>query len=277
MVILTILHSSYYPVVAPSPVRFPMQRYSGRPASSTTVLTALEFARQPSANQRWPFSSPHAVPVGLGIPLNPCPLCLPFRPFPAVWLACKISPGKESRKASEGREKKSKFNKLKFKVMHSKIFQITRTRVDKDDYMNEDTLMQGDDSFSIIVPRLTTKNARYHIDNLVNNILPKGMFELVSDDTIRYNGGAAQWREEFVADIRSRAEAITPESVQEWIGPVYQLEKFLKNPLDTAYWFYMDEEALNPMPSSPTSSCGKYLNLNPARNSISVVFIDYHF
>ncbi|QCQ31424.1 hypothetical protein FQN58_10020 [Bacteroides xylanisolvens] len=35
-----------------------MQRYSGRPASSTTVLTALEFARQPSANQRWPFSSP---------------------------------------------------------------------------------------------------------------------------------------------------------------------------------------------------------------------------
>lgn len=25
---------------------------------------------------------------------------------PAVWLACKISPGKESRKASEGREKK---------------------------------------------------------------------------------------------------------------------------------------------------------------------------
>ena len=50
----------------------------------------------------------------------------------AVWLACKISPGKESRKASEGREKKSKFNKLKFKVMHSKIFQITRTRVDKD-------------------------------------------------------------------------------------------------------------------------------------------------
>lgn len=43
--------------------------------------------------------------------------------------------------------------------MHSKIFQITRTRVDKDNYLNEDTLMQGDDSFSIIAPRLTTKNA----------------------------------------------------------------------------------------------------------------------
>ena len=128
--------------------------------------------------------------------------------------------------------------------MHSKIFQITRTRVDKDDYMNEDTLMQGDDSFFDYCAEIDDEERQYHIDNLVNNILPKGMFELVSDDTIRYNGGAAQWREEFVADIRSRAEAITPESVQEWIGPVYQLEKFLKNPLDTAYWFYMDEEGL---------------------------------
>ena len=27
--------------------------------------------------------------------------------------------------------------------MHSKIFQITRTRVDKDNYLNEDTLMQA--------------------------------------------------------------------------------------------------------------------------------------
>ena len=31
--------------------------------------------------------------------------------------------------------------------MHSKIFQITETRVSKDNYLNEDTLTQGDDSF----------------------------------------------------------------------------------------------------------------------------------
>ena len=102
--------------------------------------------------------------------------------------------------------------------------------MDKDDYMNEDTLMQGDDSFFDYCAEIDDEERQYHIDNLVNNILPKGMFELVSDDTIRYNGGAAQWREEFVADIRSRAEAITPESVQEWIGPVYQLEKISEKP-----------------------------------------------
>ncbi|KAB6522921.1 hypothetical protein GAY88_24610, partial [Phocaeicola vulgatus] len=115
--------------------------------------------------------------------------------------------------------------------MHSKIFQITETRVSKDNYLNEDTLTQGDDSFFDYCAALDDEARQFHIDNLVNNILPKGMFELVSDDTIRYKGGAERWREDFIADIRSRAEALTPESVQDWIGPVYQLEKFLKNPL----------------------------------------------
>ena len=108
--------------------------------------------------------------------------------------------------------------------MHSKIFQITETRVSKDNYLNEDTLTQGDDSFFDYCAEIDDEERQFHIDNLVNNILPKGMFELVSDDTIRYKGGAERWREDFIADIRSRAEALTPESVQDWIGPVYQLE-----------------------------------------------------
>ncbi|TDA83819.1 hypothetical protein E1J02_05130 [Phocaeicola dorei] len=41
-----------------------MQRYSGRPASSITVLTAHGFARQPSANRRWPFSPPPRTSAG---------------------------------------------------------------------------------------------------------------------------------------------------------------------------------------------------------------------
>ena len=76
--------------------------------------------------------------------------------------------------------------------MHSKIFQITLTRVDKDNYLNEDTLMQGDDSFFDYCAEIDEEERKYHIENLVNNILPKGMFEFVSDDTIRYNGGAKQ-------------------------------------------------------------------------------------
>ena len=147
--------------------------------------------------------------------------------------------------------------------MHSKIFQITETRVSKDNYLNEDTLTQGDDSFFDYCAEIDDEERQFHIDNLVNNILPKGMFELVSDDTIRY--------------IRSRAEALTPESVQDWIGPVYQLEKFLKNPLDTAYWFYMDEEGLQSNAEQSYEFLRQACEFKPGTLLYIGGVIDYHF
>ncbi len=66
------------------------------------------------------------------------------------------------------------------------------------------------------------------------------MFTLITEDTIRYNGGFEQWKETFVADIRTKAEAVTVENAMNCIGPVYQLEKFLKNPLETDCHFYLN-------------------------------------
>ena len=120
--------------------------------------------------------------------------------------------------------------------MHSTIFQITKTRVEKENFLNEDTLMQGDNSHFDYCAEMDDKVRKEEIDYLVNHILPKGMFELTSEDTILYKGGADKWKEDFVSEIRKKAEAITPDKVQDWIGPVYQLEKFLKDPLDTGYW-----------------------------------------
>ena len=39
------------------------------------------------------------------------------------------------------------FNKLNFKIMHSRIFQISTEQIDKENYLDENTLNQGDDSF----------------------------------------------------------------------------------------------------------------------------------
>ena len=78
-------------------------------------------------------------------------------------------------------------------------------------------------------------------------------------------------------DIRSRAEAITPESVQEWIGPVYQLEKFLKNPLDTAYWFYMDEEGLQSHAEQSYEFLRQVCEFEPGTLLYIGGVIDYHF
>ena len=36
------------------------------------------------------------------------------------------------------------FNQLNIKIMHSRIFQISTMQIDKENYLNEDTLQQGD-------------------------------------------------------------------------------------------------------------------------------------
>ena len=100
--------------------------------------------------------------------------------------------------------------------MHGKIFQITKTRVAEDCCLNETTLIQGGDSFFDYCAEIDDKQRKFHIENLVNSVLPEGMFELISEDTIRYNGGAEQWREAFVNDIRCRAE-ITRRSISSFI------------------------------------------------------------
>ena len=52
----------------PRRLDFPMQRYSGHPASSTAMLTARGFARQPSQIRDGLSVPRHVMPVGLGSP-----------------------------------------------------------------------------------------------------------------------------------------------------------------------------------------------------------------
>ena len=79
--------------------------------------------------------------------------------------------------------------------MHSRVFQISTTQIDKENYLNEDTLNQGDNSFYDYCADISDEERKEEITNLVNSILPKGMFELVSEDTIRYTGdGMEQWK-----------------------------------------------------------------------------------
>ncbi len=126
--------------------------------------------------------------------------------------------------------------------MHSRIFQIATERIDNECYLNEDTLTQGDDGYYDYCSEIDDDIRKEDITNLVEHILPKGMFSLITEDTIRYNGGLEQWKETFVADIRAKAESITVDNVMEWGGSVYQLERTLKNPLGTAYHFYLNGE-----------------------------------
>ena len=64
--------------------------------------------------------------------------------------------------------------------MHSKIFQITETRVDRDNYLNEDTLEQGDGHYYDYCSEIDEEERKFHIANLIEKALPKGMFTLGS-------------------------------------------------------------------------------------------------
>ena len=67
--------------------------------------------------------------------------------------------------------------------MHSRIFQISTEQIDKENYLDENTLNQGDDSFYDYCANIDDEERKEDIANLVN-YLPKGMFELVSEDTM---------------------------------------------------------------------------------------------
>ena len=102
--------------------------------------------------------------------------------------------------------------------MHSRIFQISKMWIEKENYLNEDTLHQGDGSFYDYCAEIDDEERKEDIRYLVNTALPKDMFELVGDDTIRYIGGVEQWKENFVTNIRKKAEAITTENMLEFVG-----------------------------------------------------------
>lgn len=161
--------------------------------------------------------------------------------------------------------------------MHSRIFQITTSKVERENYLNENTLEQGGGSHYDYCSELTDKERLDSIDNLVNNVLPQSLFEPVDDNTFRYKGGAEEWKCEFVDCIHKKADEITPKSVFEWIGPVYQLEKTLKNPLNTAYHFYMDEECCQSYAEESFEFMQFVCSLEPGTLLYIGGVIDYHF
>lgn len=160
--------------------------------------------------------------------------------------------------------------------MHSSIFQISEMPIDKESYLNEDTLYQGEGSYYDYCANINDEGRREEIADLIKT-LPKGMFELVDDDTIRYNGGADKWKEEFVATLQEKAKEVTTENCTMWIGAVYQLEKYLKNPLDTDYQFYMDEQGITGYAEQSYDFLRTVSELEPGTLLYIGGVIDYHF
>ena len=160
--------------------------------------------------------------------------------------------------------------------MHSKIFQISTEPVEKENYLNEDTLLQGDGSFYDYCSEIDEEERKEHIDYLVNHTLPNGMFELISDDAMRYNGGIEQWKKEYVANIKKRADALTVDNMLEW-GSTYYLKEAVENPLDVSYHFYLDGDGCQSFAEKSFAFMEFVCGLEPGTVLYIGGVIDYHF
>lgn len=129
--------------------------------------------------------------------------------------------------------------------MHSTIIQITTEKVEKENFLTEDDVCTWEFRDIDYCSEIDEDERKDRITQLVNNWLPSGMFTLVDENTIRYNGGAEEWKKQWFELIQERASQITTDNILDSFGPMYRLEKVLLNPLDLGTLFYDDSENMN--------------------------------
>lgn len=162
--------------------------------------------------------------------------------------------------------------------MHSKIYQITEVRIDKDKFITECTFIDERYDFYDYCADIDEDDRNHAIESLPKKLLPTGMFTLVADekDTLIYNGGADEWKENWVKLINQKAKAITPENVTEWIGEAYTLEKELLNPLGIDSRFVTDT-----FPSNDVLQSGDFMKmicgLEPGAKLYIGAVVDFHW
>ena len=161
--------------------------------------------------------------------------------------------------------------------MHGKIFQITTSKVDEEGRLTENTIEQGDGMDYDYCSEIGDEERQECISYLVDKILPTGMFELISENVLRYNGGIEEWTEKFVGNIRLKMNEITTGNVYKSVGPVYQLEKELKNPLHTRWQFYMDEDGSQSYAEESYEFMCAVSSMKPGTLLYIGGVIDYHF
>lgn len=160
--------------------------------------------------------------------------------------------------------------------MHGRIFQISTSQIEKDNYLNENTLMQGDGCYYDYCSEIDDEVRKKDIACLVNHILPKGMFQLISEDTIRYNGGIEQWKEFFVANVRKKAEALNVENMLQWTT-IHDIEEAIENPLDTYCHFYLDWDGCRSYAEKSFAFMEFVCGLEVGTTLYIGGVIDYHF
>ena len=184
-------------------------------------------------------------------------------------LKMKVCPARKSDKIQVSQQNTS--------IMHAKVYQITKRRVDKENYLNENTLTQGDSSDYDYCSEISEEERAESIDTLVNNILPKGMFTLIGSDELVFNGGTPDWIHKWVDAIHKKSEEVNVMNVTHWIGAAYQLQKVINNPLATDSHFYLSEDTTQTYGEPSAELMRMVCRLKIGERLFIGGIIDYHF
>ena len=181
----------------------------------------------------------------------------------------KVCPARKSDKIQVSQQNTS--------IMHAKVYQITKRRVDKENYLNENTLTQGDSSDYDYCSEISEEERAESINTLVNQILPKGMFTLIGSDELVFNGGTPEWLQQWVDTIHKKSEEVNVMNVTHWIGAAYQLQKAINNPLVTDSHFYLSEDNTQTYGEESAELMRMVCKLKIGERLYIGGIIDYHF
>lgn len=127
--------------------------------------------------------------------------------------------------------------------MHSRIFQIAASRIDKENYLNEMSIEVGANTGVDYTAEISRELRQQAIESLVNQWLPKGMFSHGTEpDTMVYNGGVDEWvRTEWLPQIRKHAANLSTHNVFKNLN-LFKMERLIDNALDLGTLFYLCDD-----------------------------------
>ena len=154
--------------------------------------------------------------------------------------------------------------------MHSYIFQVSTKpfNADEDYKLTEDNAV--DYNAGRVDYAYPCEDYETAVRHLMENILPKGMFTLVtipSEDedsdptyTLRYEGGFEEWAKQYVENIQAYAREVNVDNVLGWRSKSDDLRNYIDNPLNTMCLF-CDTDSLNGENSGYLMEIVKHLNV----------------
>lgn len=125
--------------------------------------------------------------------------------------------------------------------MHSYIYQIAEHPIGQDEYIGQDHIEAGEMASIDYCEEIEPSERMAALHNLVGRVLPACMFTINPDGkSLTYHGGFTEWNREYVRSLLGRAASVNEANVFKYIGPVYQLQKAIANPLNTDCIFVTD-------------------------------------